>query len=142
MSKLPSRKTADLEIAIAAASRSSGLASSPAQKLKVQSGRIMYIERKAGDLTGMARIGRVTFSKTGRTLYYQGQTFQSLKGAGYKSNYYAVDTGDDYWISGPKRRGGDRLYGSSLPITIDEDVRTEYWCDIRKEPERAEENVA
>jgi hypothetical protein len=142
MSKLPSRKTADLEIAIAAASRSSGLASSPAQKLKAQSGRIMYIERKAGDLTGMARIGRVTFSKTGRTLYYRGQTFQSLKGAGYKSNYYAVDTGDDYWISGPKRRGGDRLYGSSLPIKIDEDVRAEYWCDIRKEPERVNENVA
>jgi hypothetical protein len=71
----------------------------------------MYIECKAGGLTGDARIGRVTFSKTGRTLYYRGQRFQSLKGAGFKSNYYNVDTGEDYWISGPKRNGGDALYG-------------------------------
>ena len=30
--------------------------------------RIMYIECKSDGLTGPARIGRVTFSKTGRTL--------------------------------------------------------------------------
>jgi hypothetical protein len=42
--------------------------------------RIMYIECKAGGLNGPARIGRVTFSKAGRTLYYRGQSFQSLKG--------------------------------------------------------------
>ena len=74
----------------------------------------MYIECKAGGLTGAARIGRVTFSKTGRTLYYRGQTFQSLKGAGFKSNYYCVETGEDYWISGPKRRGGDALLALNL----------------------------
>jgi hypothetical protein len=33
--------------------------------------RIMYIESKAGGLAGgEARIGRVTFSKTGQTIYY------------------------------------------------------------------------
>ena len=102
----------------------------------------MYIECKAGALTGPARIGRVTFSKTGRTLYYRGQTFQSLKGQGFKSNYYCVETGDNYWISGPKRRGGDALYGSGPPIEIDEDVREEYWREIRREPERVDETVA
>jgi hypothetical protein len=102
----------------------------------------MYIECKAGSLTGMARIGRVTFSKTGRTIYYAGQTFQSLKGAGFKSNYYCVETGEDYWISGPKRRGGDRMYGSVLPVEIDEDVRAEYWRDIRGQAERMHEIVA
>jgi hypothetical protein len=142
MPKSPSRKTADLEIAIADASRSSGHAVSPTRKAKAQAGRIMYIERKAGALTGAARIGRVTFSKTGRTLYYRGQTFQSLKGAGFKSNYYCVETGEDYWISGPKRRGGDALYGGSTPIEIDEDVREEYWRDIRGQPERVHETVA
>ena len=91
----------------------------------------MYIERKAGTLTGPARIGRVTFSKTGRTLYYRGQQFQSLKGAGFKSNYYDVSTGDDYWISGPRKDGADRLYGERVPIEIDEDVRIEYWSEIR-----------
>ena len=142
MPKSPSRKTADLQEAIAQESRGSGLAASPTRKAKAQAGRIMYIECKAGGLTGDARIGRVTFSKTGRTLYYRGQTFQSLKGAGFKSNYYCVETGEDYWISGPKRRGGDTLYGGSTPIEIDEDVREAYWCDIRRQPKRVHEIVA
>jgi hypothetical protein len=84
----------------------------------------------------------VTFSKTGRTLYYDGQTFQSLKGAGFKSNYYCVETSEDYWISGPKRRGSDTLHGGSLLIDIEEDVREEYWRDIRRQPERIHETVA
>ena len=102
----------------------------------------MYIECKAGGLTGAARIARVTFSKTGRTLYYGGQTFQSLKGAGFKSNYYCVETGEDYWISGPKRNGCDALYGGATPTEIDEDVRQEYWTAIRRMPGRATEPVA
>ena len=92
----------------------------------------MYIEEKP-DVTGQARIGRVRTSKTGRTLHYGGKTFQSLKGAGVsKSNYFDVETGDEYWISGCKKRGGDRLYGGS--IEIDEDVREEYWVSIRGRP--------
>lgn len=39
----------------------------------------LYIERKAGNVTGPARIGRVIFSQTGRTLYYRDQKFQRLK---------------------------------------------------------------
>jgi hypothetical protein len=130
------------EIEIPEASRASSLAVSPTQKAKARAGRIMYIERKAGGLTGAARIGRVTFSKTGRTLHYRGQRFQSLKGAGFKSNYYDLDNGEDYWISGPKRAGGDALYGGSIPIEIDEDVREEYWRDIRRQPDRVNERVA
>ena len=117
------------------------LAEPPTQKAKARAGRIMYIERKAGSLTGTARIGRVTFSQTGRTLYYRGQKFQSLKGTGFKSNYYDVGTGEDYWISGPKRNGGDALYGGRSPIEIDEDVREEYWREIRRLPNRVRERV-
>jgi len=142
MPKSPSRKAADLEIAIAGATQGAGLASSPTRKAKAQVGRIMYIECKGGGLVGPARIGRVSFSKTGRTLYYGGHTFQSLKGAGFKSNYYCVETSEDYWISGPKRRGGDALYGGSTLIEIDEDVREEYWREIRGQPERIHEAVA
>jgi hypothetical protein len=94
----------------------------------------MYIERKDGALEGEARIGRVTFSKSGQTLYYAGKKFQTLKGAGFKSNYFDVQTGEDYWISGPKKEGGDRLYGGRLPVEIDADVREEYWCVIRDSP--------
>ncbi|HWZ75292.1 MAG TPA: hypothetical protein VNX87_02085 [Candidatus Sulfotelmatobacter sp.] len=40
-----------------------------------QKSRIMYIESKAESVNGPARIGRVTFSKTGLTLYYKGREF-------------------------------------------------------------------
>jgi hypothetical protein len=96
----------------------------------------MYIESKAEGLNGSARIGRVTFNRIGRTLYYKGQSFQSLKGSGFKSNYFETGTGDEYWISGPRRNGLDRLYGkSALVVEIDDDVREEYWTEIRKKPE-------
>ena len=104
--------------------------------------RIMYIEYKGDGVTGLGRIGRVTFSKTGRTISYRGKSFQSLKGAGFKSNYYELETGEHYWISGPKRAGGDTLYQSSIPVEIDDDVREEYWRDIREQPERVNERAA
>jgi hypothetical protein len=112
--------------------------------------RIMYIENKGGGyvnpfgygeeskgdgLHGSARIGRVTFSRTGATLHYGGKSFQSLKGSGFKANYFEVETGEQYWISGPRRDGTDRLYKSNWPVEIDEDVREEYWTEIRKKPE-------
>jgi hypothetical protein len=94
--------------------------------------RIMYIECKAGNLTGPARIGRVRYSKTGATIYYRGKEFRSLKGAGFKANYYDVDTGDEYWISGPRKDGNDALYASNIATEIDADVSDEYWTQIRK----------
>lgn len=97
--------------------------------------RIMYIERKAGALTGPARIGRVTFNRTGKTIYYREQVFHRIVGGGFKSNYFEEATGEDYWISGCKRRGGDSLYISATPIEIDEDIREEYWTTIRNLPD-------
>ena len=100
--------------------------------------RIMYIECKGGgmkdlgygfpvsfegNLTGPARIGRVTFSKTGLTLYYAGKSF--ARAEGFKSNDVCTGTGERYWISGPKKRGGDSLYATNIATEIDEDVREE-----------------
>ena len=96
----------------------------------------MYIECKAGGLAGPARIGRVSFSKTGKTIYYRGRAFRSLKGDGFKSNFYEVESGDPYWISGPHKDGGDRLHGGRAVIEIDADARTEYWREIRGLPDR------
>jgi hypothetical protein len=95
--------------------------------------RIMYIELKSdhGD-SGPARIGRVSFTRTGRTICYQGKRFQSLKGSGISANYFDVDTGDQYWISGPKQNGQDRHWAGSGGIHIDADVADEYWKEIRK----------
>lgn len=95
----------------------------------------MHIEAKGQDgISGPARIGRVTFSQTGRSVYYKGRRFELLKGAGFKSNYFDVKTGEHFWISGCKRKGGDRLYPGV--IDVDEDVREEYWMEIRGIPEK------
>jgi hypothetical protein len=115
--------------------------------------RIMYIENKGGglvsnpwgdgmipdqheELTGPARIGRVTFSKTRKSLTYDGKSFG--KAMGFKANYLC-ETGEWFWISGPKKRGGDALYATNIATAIDEDVREEYWTKIRHEPGRKSE---
>jgi hypothetical protein len=100
----------------------------------------MYIESKAESLNGPARIGRVTFSKTGLSIYYDGKTF--IRISGYKTNYSRIDTHEEYWISGPRQDGLDRLYKSNLPVEIDEDVREEYWTAIRKKPEHKDRKHA
>jgi len=117
--------------------------------------RIMYIENKGGltrqnpwgegtfhagqeNLTGPARIGRVTFSKTRRSLCYQGKHFH--KAEGFKSNFICEETGEAFWISGPKKRGGDALYTTNITTKIDEDVREEYWTTIRNLPDRVKES--
>ena len=103
----------------------------------------MYIEHKGDGLAGgEARIGRVPFSKTGKTLYYGGKSFQSQKWRGLKSNHFEVESGEEYWISGCRRDGGDRLYGERVPVAIDEDVREEYWTAIRGMPENKTRLVA
>ncbi len=95
--------------------------------------RIMYVECKAAGLEGPARIGRVYFSKTGKTLYYRGLQFRSLKGRGFKANYRELTSRDEYWISGsPRRDRDDRLYGGSRGVAIDDDVRAEYESYLRR----------
>jgi hypothetical protein len=95
-------------------------------------GRIMYIEQKAGELSGPARIGRVTRSKSGSSVYYLGRRFETLRGGGFKANYVETESGDEYWISGCKRDGADALYGTT--VEINEDVREQYWTEVRRKP--------
>ena len=94
--------------------------------------RLMYMELKTHpgghDDMGPARIGRVTLSKTGKSLHYDGKTFKRSKGPVGCGNYVDEETGDVYWISGPKKDGADRYYwGKSAQVEIDADVREEYW---------------
>ncbi len=107
-------------------------AKSESHAMRQPRSRIMYIENKSGGLNGSARIGRVTFSKTGKSLTYAGRTFQSLKGRGFKANFFDVETGEEFWISGPRKDGQDRLYPESTrTVEVDADVAEEYWRDIR-----------
>jgi hypothetical protein len=97
--------------------------------------RIMYIECKDGRLDGSGRIGWVELSRTARSYVYNGKRFNKTK-SGYKYNCIEEETGAIYWISGPKKRGGDRLYGGV--VEIDEDARVEYWTKIRRLPQSVE----
>jgi hypothetical protein len=74
--------------------------------VKSMKSRIMYIERKGNEISGPARVGRVTFSKSGKSLYYNGRRFHTLAGSGFKANYFDWETEEHYWISGCKKRGG------------------------------------
>jgi hypothetical protein len=38
--------------------------------------------------------------------------FVASRGNGFKSNYFDVETGEHYWISGPRRDGKDALYAT------------------------------
>jgi hypothetical protein len=93
----------------------------------------MYIEYKGGGIVGPARIGRVKFSKSGKSLHYQDKTFLTLSGSGFKANYLETETGEHYWISGCRKDGKDALYNTD--VEIDEDVLEEYWEEIRGLPE-------
>ena len=64
------------------------------------------------------------------------------KGAGFNSNYYDIETGEQYWISGCIKDGTDRLYGERVPIEIYEDVREEYWTKIRGLSENRQQRTA
>ena len=98
--------------------------------------RIMYIEFKGDGLVGPARIGRVSFYKTGRNLHYKDKSFKSTKNA-LKANFYEVQSGERYWISGPRKDGEDRLYAGGDIVEIDADVREEYWTKKRNLPEKS-----
>ena len=83
-----------------------------------------------------ARIGGVTYSKSGKSIKNDGKTFQSLKGSGFKSNYFDVESGTEYWISGCRKDGNDALYNTD--VEIDEDVVQEYWVGIRNQPQHVD----
>lgn len=103
------------------------LASAAMSRVKT---RIMYIQR--GWQPG--RIGRLRLSQSGRTLHYGDLELISISG-GYKASHIDQETGAEYWVSGPRRDGQDTLYPGR--VEIDDDVREEYWRDIRRDPSRS-----
>jgi hypothetical protein len=101
--------------------------------------RIMFIaELDTSRHTKWARIGRVRFSKTGRTLYYAGRELSGSQG------WYRDDTGALFHVARARADGLDRSEGrkrGSFPVEIDDDVREEYWTEVRGEPNRINERV-
>lgn len=75
---------------------------------------------------GPASIGWVSFSKSGRTIYYRDRTLQRIIRGGTGSNHRDVETGDEYWISGVKKNREDRHWAGKGPVAVDDDAREEY----------------
>jgi hypothetical protein len=98
----------------------------------------MYVAQvDAGRRTRWARIGRVRFSKTGRTLYYAGLELSGGQG-------WYMGGGELFHIARARADGLDRSEGrkrGSFPVEIDDDVREEYWTEIRGEPNRVHERL-
>jgi hypothetical protein len=88
---------------------------------------LSYIELKTGHShRGPAWISRVERSRSGQTVYFNGRALKSLKGTGISSNYYDIETGEQFWISGVKRNGGDRHWAGGGKVLIDSAVVDEY----------------
>jgi hypothetical protein len=88
--------------------------------------RLMYLEHKSGLINGAhARIGWVTFSKTGQSVHYGALTLAKARTA--SGNFIDPETGDEYWVSGVKKRGSNSHPGErSVNIVIDDDALTEF----------------
>jgi hypothetical protein len=85
--------------------------------------QIKYIELKSGySDNGPAWIGKVEFSKSGKTMYFNGKAF---KGNAH-GLCYDIETHDTYWISGIKRNGQDRHWAGNGKIFIDRTIVDEY----------------
>ena len=84
---------------------------------------IKYIELKSGySDDGPAWIGKVKFSKSGKTVYFNGQAFKG-NGHGY---CFDIETKETYWITGIKKNGLNRHWAGKGKIMIDKNVVNDY----------------
>ena len=95
--------------------------------------RVMYVELKSGFAdNGPAWIARVSFSKTAKTVYFHGKALQRSAGRGVAGNYFDVETGEEYWVSGIKADNSNRHWAGSGAVEIEPDARDEYLAIVGK----------
>lgn len=88
---------------------------------------IKYIELKSGyNDNGPAWIGLVSFSKSGKTIYFNNKAFKSIGGNGIAGNYMDIETRDEYWISNPKKDMTDRHPFGSGSIGVEKRILADY----------------
>ena len=87
---------------------------------------LKYLELKSGySGNGPAWIGRVSFSKSKSTIYFDGRALKKISGQGISANYFDNVSTEEFWVSGVKKNGKDRL-DSNASIMIMEDAVAEY----------------
>ena len=73
---------------------------------------------------GPAWIGYVKTSKTKKTIYFNNHAFQKYNGN--YANYIDIENGDEYWISGLKKKESNRHWAGHGKIMIDRRAVNEY----------------
>lgn len=93
---------------------------------------LRYIELKSGfNDDGPAWIGLAEFSKSGRTVYFNGKALKNLNGMGVSGNHYDLETGDEYWVSGIKKDGTDRHPLGKGKIMIGMNIVNQYLDQVQ-----------
>lgn len=87
--------------------------------------RIMFVQLKTGYNTdqGPSWIGWVDFNRSWKTARFHGRELRRAQG--FDSNFYDVATGEDFWVSGPKRDRTDRRHGPATTV-VEDDAREAY----------------
>ena len=89
--------------------------------------KLVYVELKTGfSDDGPAWIGKASFSKTGKSVYFNGLLLKQNHRGSTGGNRYEINSGDIYWVSGIKKNEQDRHWAGSGKIQIDAGVIPEY----------------
>ena len=92
---------------------------------------LKYIELKSDQNDkGPAWIARVTLSKSGNTVYFNGMALK--RRGGISGNHVDIESGNEYWVSGVKKDGSDRHWAGSGRIAIEESAVPEYLSIVGK----------
>ncbi len=94
---------------------------------------IKYLELKSGfSGDGPAWIGLVSFSKSGKTIYFDGIAFQKIGSARIQGNFMDIESGNEYWISGVKKDVSDRHKSGGGKIYVEKRILNQYLKIIGK----------
>ena len=83
---------------------------------------VKYIEHKPSEHTDAAPawIAHVWPSSSGKTLYFNDMALKLSSGR--DSNHFDLVTGEDYWVTGVKKKGSNRHWGRGAPIHIEQSL--------------------
>jgi hypothetical protein len=92
---------------------------------------IKYIEPKTGYAdNGLAWIARVVLSRSGQAIWFGDGPLRRGGGQLVAGDFIDIISGDEYWLSGVKKRGGDRLRARAGRIAIEASAVPEYLAEV------------
>lgn len=95
--------------------------------------RLMFVQLKSGHDTdrGPSWISWVEFNRSWKTARFRGRELRREQWI--EGNFVDVDTGEYFWLSGPKRDQTDTRYGPRT-TTVDDDAREAYEAFLKGAP--------